>query len=590
MPQKLIRLTSKPQDISPEGNVVNSADTECVFSGLFDEDLHIKQNSEIALQSLSVERKSQELRIKKANNKIKFASVLSDSAIPPGSNQTGEITPLETYNKTNDQVLLESITNGMNKVCSAKSVISQMNIQHKAYVDNGNVKIESRVSPYYTLDQGFDPRETNPSFPSFVNNVLGTIEQLKSGTEGGATGIYRETDTLVAPTDPSEAYIFGTTPFIKSTGALRVRFNRLLSPDGEVSGYIGFVKGEGGLLKLQTQALTEADMEYAIRINGHTQPMEVKTFAAESFTTTGVTPINYSVAGDVHNDILEISLAAGKLQGNIIQNNAAGGTGTNIETPLKSANVADGEDLYWFISLMENFNKIVLDFANVSVDPFFAQENTGAGDGLLSTFTANQALSTLTSNLDFFLDYDKDTVLTPVLRLSDDVANFLGWPTNTLKKPSDNNKPFELTGEYVFPQVDAVDGNNNDAVYKLTLGYFYHAPEPFDNDYEADNYIIDTQSFILDSFDSYGKSNEQRRALSGGSRRNILATVPVSEEPIPGTANGIIQYEPTNLNFIRINNRNDIITRQLRFRLLTGRYQNVPIQNMAAMTILIKDP
>jgi len=589
MPQKLIRLTSKPQDISPEGNVVNTADTECVFSGLFDEDLHIKQNSEIALQSLSVERKSQEMRVKKSNNKIKFASVLSDSAVPPGSNQTGEITPLETYNKTNDQVLLEGITNGMNKVCSAKSVLSQMNIQHKAYVDDGNVKIEARVSPYYTLDQGFDPRETNPSFPSFVGN-LGTIEEVKSGAADGATGIHRDNDTLVAPNNPSEAYIFGTTPFIKSTGALRVRFNRLLGSGGDVSGYVGFVKGETGLLKLQTQALTEADMEYAIRINGNANPMDVKTFAAESFTTTGVTPINHTVAGVINNDILEISLAAGKLQGNIIQNAVVGGGGTDIEELLKTANVADGEDLYWFISLMEGKDKIVLDFANVSVDPFFAQENTGAGDGLLSTFTANQALTTLTSTLEYFLDYQRDTVLTPVLRLSNDVVNFLGWPSNTLRKPSDNNKPFELTGEYIFPKVEAVDGNDGDQSYLLTLGYFYRAPEPFDNDYEADNYIIDTQSFILDSFDSYGKSNEQRRALSGGSRRNILATVPVSEVPIPGTANGIIQYEPNNLNFIRINNRNDIITRQLRFRLLTGRYQNVPIQNMAAMTILIKDP
>ena len=124
----------------------------------------------------------------------------------------------------------------------------------------------------------------------------------------------------------------------------------------------------------------------------------------------------------------------------------------------------------------------------------------------------------------------------------------------------------------------------------IILGYFWDATEPFDNSYEADNYIIDTQSFLLDSFDSYGLSPEERNAQSGGSRRSILATVPMSEEPIAGTANGVVQYQPSTLNFVRIRNRNNIITRQLRFRLLTGRYQDVIIQNMAAMTILIRDP
>jgi hypothetical protein len=66
--------------------------------------------------------------------------------------------------------------------------------------------------------------------------------------------------------------------------------------------------------------------------------------------------------------------------------------------------------------------------------------------------------------------------------------------------------------------------------------------------------------------------------------------IPQSEDPISGTGNGIVQYQPNTLNFIRIRNRADITTRQLRFRLLTGRYQDVIIQNMAALTVLIRDP
>jgi len=84
-------------------------------------------------------------------------------------------------------------------------------------------------------------------------------------------------------------------------------------------------------------------------------------------------------------------------------------------------------------------------------------------------------------------------------------------------------------------------------------------------------------------------SVNQRNANTGGSRRNILATIPISEVPISGTANGLIQYEPNNLFYISIKNRGDITTRQLRFRLLTGTYEPVLTSGLASMTILIRD-
>ena len=150
MPQKLIRLTTPDENLS--GN--------CIFTGLFNEDLEIKENSEIALQSLSVERKSQEIRIKNSNSEIKFASVNATAAIPSSSNQTGNIRPLDTYNKSNDIELLKSITNTLNKECSMIDVPAQMNIQHKCFLNNdGKVQIEAKVSPFYTLDKGHPSRE-----------------------------------------------------------------------------------------------------------------------------------------------------------------------------------------------------------------------------------------------------------------------------------------------------------------------------------------------------------------------------------------------------------------------------------------------
>ena len=592
MPQKLIRLTSKPQSDKQDGTTGEPPSAgECVFTGLFNEDLEIKQNSEVALQSLSVERKSQELRLKRANNKINFASVNSDTDpyVAPGANQQSTILPLETYNKSNDTDLLNSVKNGLNKVCNMLTVPEQMNIQWDCDVnEDGHVEIEAGVSPFYTIDEGHPEQgsgDAAPSFPTFcvpdepVRNAIAGAEAVLTGTHDGAQGICRESDTTITPPNPSESYIYSYVPIIKSTGAIRVRLKRLLSVGGQISAYIGLVKGTTGRTKLINSTLTEADMEYAIRINGNNNVIDFKKSAADAFATTGVTPINYTVAGATFNDVLEIVVGNDKLTGQIHQNNAVGGGGTDINTALASANLEEGEDYYWFISLVEGKDKIVFDLCGCSLDPF-----TFLGSEKLSLDANNQALKTNATVLSTVVKYNRDTLLTPVFNASDAVINFLGWPSSYLLGPNKELKDVEE-----IPKAQAFDGNGS-GEYALTLGFKWVSPEPFDNNYEADNYIIDTQSFLLDSFDSYGMSNQERSALSGGSRRNILATLPISEEPIAGTANGVIQYQPNTLNFIRIRNRSDVITRQLRFRLLTGRYKDVPIQNMAALTLLIRDP
>jgi len=593
MPQKLIRLTSKPQADRPDGTTGEPPSAgECVFTGLFNEDLEIKQNSEVALQSLSVERKSQEIRIKRSNNTLNFASVNSDPdpGDPAGSNQQSTILPLDTYNKSNDTELLQSITNGLNKVCNMLNVPEQMNIQWDCVVNtDGHAKITAGVSPFYSIDQGHPAQGSTdpvPSFPTFcvpdesvLNSVPGA-EAVLTGTHDGAQGICRESDTAISPPNPAESYIYSIVPFIKSTGSIRVRLKRLLASGGQISAYIGLVKGETGLSKLTNSTLEESDMEYAIRVNGNNNPMDFKKSAADAFATTAVTPINHTVAGADYNDVLEIVVGGDKLTGQIHQNNAVGGAGTDIKTALASANLEEGENYYWFISFVEGKDKVVFDLCSCSLDPFYYE----VGIEKESLDPNNQALKTNTTVLSTVVEYNRDTELTPVFSANEAVINFLGWPSSYLIGPNKELKNVEIT-----PKAQAYDGNGV-GEYALTLGFGWVAPEPFDNNYEADNYIIDTQSFLLDSYDSYGISNQERSALSGGSRRNILATLPISEEPIAGTANGIIQYQPNTLNFIRIRNRSDIITRQLRFRLLTGRYKDVPIQNMAALTLLIRDP
>ena len=96
--QKLIRLTSDSQD--------------GVFSSTFNEDILIKKDSDIALQSLSVERKSDKIVISNDNNNIEYGVVLPELGVE------STIIPSGVYDKNTNNRLLQSITNGLNRDAS----------------------------------------------------------------------------------------------------------------------------------------------------------------------------------------------------------------------------------------------------------------------------------------------------------------------------------------------------------------------------------------------------------------------------------------------------------------------------------------
>jgi hypothetical protein len=171
---------------------------------------------------------------------------------------------------------------------------------------------------------------------------------------------------------------------------------------------------------------------------------------------------------------------------------------------------------------------------------------------------------------------------TPAVKLDPIVSSFLGFDQSDLLGAK------SLGAVMLTPRGE--DGDvDDDSEYLQGRGYAFTGQNLFDNAYDADTYLIDTQTFTLDSFDSFGLDNGQRNANSGGSRRNIIATIPVSEQPIPGSTNSLIQYEPSTLNYIQIKNRGDIVTRQIRCRLLTGTYNPVRTEGLSSIVLLIKE-
>jgi hypothetical protein len=240
------------------------------------------------------------------------------------------------------------------------------------------------------------------------------------------------------------------------------------------------------------------------------------------------------------------------------------------------------EDYYFVLCLLEGKDNIVLDNIGVSLDPFaFSETGSMIPPRLIDTY-----LPTTTSALTTLIDYEtpNGTELNgaldfvPPSNRNTSLANFLGFPSNKLR----------LDAFYTAIPPTSVPNLAGSEMYDVPEGFFWTSPNVFSLASLPDNYIVDTQTFTLDSYDSYGLQSQQRSAQSGGSRRNILATIPARMTPISGTANTLLQFEPATINYIGIKNRGTITTRQLRFRVLSSTYDDIILENIAALTLLVR--
>jgi hypothetical protein len=563
MPQKLIRLTSTSGD--------------GVFNGLFNEDIIIPENSEIALQSLSLERRSATININNSNNTIRFQAV--GTAIPSVPTNSGDITPLATYTKRDTITILNAFENALNRNSSMLTTPASMNIAWEVGTSDGNnTEIRARPSPFYPISDAIMSFSVNNK--SVENHVVDAEPVRVDFFQVGEKGMFRDTDTTT--NNIAECYTYGKVPFIQSTGALRARFKRLnTNGAGTDSCIIGIIKGVEGLEKLRNSTFTEADLEYQIKVRGHNSAMQYKLKGGAYVDT--VTPINHTVADPNNlNDVIEIIADNGSFMGQIHQN------GVTPQTQLPRLDMEEGVDYYYVIALFEGSANLVLDNCAVSLNPFSV-----AQDGSLVPAMLQDTYLPLTkSELPTVIQYDRETPLNGALDFEEpglpnlELANFLGFPSNNLRQ----DKYYIDLGTQEVQDISGSTGGFM-VYYDLTLGFLWRSPNTFNLISQPDNYIVDTQTFTLDSYDSYGlQSAALRNANSGGSRRNILATIAAKTEEIEGTSNSLLQYQPNTLYYIRIKNRGDVVTRQMRFRLLSSTYQDIETENLAAMTLLIRSP
>lgn len=276
--------------------------------------------------------------------------------------------------------------------------------------------------------------------------------------------------------------------------------------------------------------------------------------------------------------------------------------GGSYRRPFFSVDLKPGEELYPYLYLRGAAGQVSVDAFNYSLDPWINQNYSTTVDeegdfrqdgwGLTGTDFAGSPSSGWTNSInaiytsgDLFYGTANNAFQLPtpaswsetttmVLTLHSDIWRFLGH-TN-LNNGGYVTKEIRIGSVPVFPMITPC------------WSWFVGEKEVLPSN--SDNYLVESMSLPLDSFDA---SQIQYPEVAGflnpstdkrGRRKNILMTIPVNDNN-----NNLVEYESNTPIFIDINNAEEINAKNLNFRILNKNFDSIKQSgDTAIMTILIK--
>ena len=584
--QRLFRLTSTSNDGK--------------FATTFNEDIEIPANSEIALQSLSFDRNSDELIVPKVATRIQYAiNQTQDLSVIDGIKLFTAIVPEKADKSawkanTEGEQFLTALAKELNVSMPSQNdsdiwmdnnlgfdySISQ-GCQWNAYLDNDDfVNIECKTQP-----------PARPAQALWKNNMTqANVVTYKGATVYDGAG---DIDTLSRPTggvgavdDYNDSHVYGEVRMGKGIASLNVRVAKNASLSlTRVAFTVGLTDSDG-IAAFKAGTFADANILFAVRMKGSTSSYEVKQGSNPFGLVSGAGGLLPELVADVGggsntNDVIRINIgnavgAQAQTDREIdmsIHQETAGKTVAGVVGDIQQVN--QDKDLHFFIAFAEDSTQVEVDMFEVDLDPY-------AYTPLIETFDSTQ-----TSSLDpggpaqilrngFEAQPSAGTSLVPIplsrrigaLDLTKEVSNFLGYDI------ASNN--------YLN---DILPTN-----YEESASYIWKADRRSEFKVRSKNYLVLFNNIPLDSYDTFARYDlDQRNANSGGSRQNILATVPAVEDLVTGSSITQLAYEPGTLNYISMSNRSPLITRSLRCEILTAVYGDININGLASMTVLIRD-
>lgn len=490
---KLLRLTSRSIDGT--------------FNADFNADLTLKPNSQIAMQSISIDSDPLRLIVSASNNDmiIQWANT---------STRNISLTPF-SYNSSNFNDLLQNITNKCNNACdfvvgeSNKVIGMEWNADRDA-LNKVNIQYKVGVAGEYQAQWQQD----------------GTVIRVPTGSVGNQ-GYWANNG---ADTMHTINHISLNKFISRGNGNISCRIAELT---GTSNGYIvGLTKNEQAIVD---NTFTNADITYGIRVYGDAGTRKYETIR-DGTTSTSAVVVNYAGDNDKDNDFQEVQIDGKKVKLNVYQL-------ATSNTPVELANYDYVEDqkLFPFLILLGAEANCKVNGLNTTPSPFNpSMENFIADKYLPDLDTAvgkppRQSIRQTQNRLTFD---------------NDELALFLGY----------NNRVNPVTAPLVASEANFIA----DRVFNV--------PE------QADSYLVQLMNLQTESYDSFSSS----LFASGGQRNNLLAVIPAT------STTGDYVFTPPYPTFLDLDNKEEIILRNIKLRVLYTDYTPVTTQGLGSIVILIK--
>ena len=517
--------------INLSANDVNDGATEAIFRAMFNDDIIIAPNSEMALQSVSLNKRLEVIEIDSNNDAITFqivANTSTENSIVYGGEHKIHCKH-GTFTKNN---FLELFTDMQNKMNSQIGVVSAKEF---------GMEILVGISSTEKISFQFE-KTNNINFTKLSQNPITIVNKACKEQTINSRSV------VVADGNPSAVeahYMYSNTNFSKGCGQFSARIELFNNANGGVPA--GFVMGliedtADNRNKLNDDTITFADFRYGIATNKSMLSADnylVKTTFDATIHHSGFVeastplPVFQTGAGDeAKNDILFIRLNKGKIELGKYDNTGGGRVliGESLDYDFGDENGA--KEYIPFISILGNSATTKLSSIKTSVTPYNSNtiSDTFELDTGLSVFPQTNASITT-----YKLIFETQTL-----------SNFFGY--SQLLNTATNRLSNVFTGDKSFSK---------------HIG--------------TNTYLIEMLNPVsLDSYHSFSKG-----------RKSILASIPISERIINGA--GQIQYEPNNLFYVSMNNKYPINLRNMSCRIIANDFSVIQTDGTSEIAILIKE-